>query len=155
MYLNGNTLVDGYKVNEIIYTQKETYTNICDMKGLYELTWADGTDFPEHNRNLGGKLQSLFEMRDGNNSVTLEGKISTVTGATDTPPNTIKIVRSDKDAAANFINESALLNIPSHDGEIVINGENERVVFLEGGKGGLGNMHYATSTMQAPKYASS
>ena len=34
-----------------------------------------------------------------------------------------------------------------------MSGENERVVFLEGGKGGLGNMHYATSTMQAPKYA--
>lgn len=34
-----------------------------------------------------------------------------------------------------------------------MSGENRRVVFLEGGKGGLGNQHYATSTMQAPKYA--
>lgn len=34
-----------------------------------------------------------------------------------------------------------------------MSGENKRVVFLEGGKGGLGNQHYATSTMQAPKYA--
>ncbi len=34
-----------------------------------------------------------------------------------------------------------------------MSGENQRVVFLEGGRGGLGNMHYATSTMQAPKYA--
>ena len=39
VYLNGNTLVDGYKVNEIVYTQKDTYTNICDIKGLYELGW--------------------------------------------------------------------------------------------------------------------
>lgn len=30
---------------------------------------------------------------------------------------------------------------------------NERQVILRGGRGGKGNMHYATSTMQAPKYA--
>lgn len=34
-----------------------------------------------------------------------------------------------------------------------MSGENRRQVILKGGKGGLGNMHYATSTMQAPKYA--
>ena len=32
-------------------------------------------------------------------------------------------------------------------------GENRREVILKGGKGGLGNMHFATSTMQVPKYA--
>lgn len=34
-----------------------------------------------------------------------------------------------------------------------MSGENRRVLFLKGGKGGNGNQHYATSTMQAPKYA--
>ena len=34
-----------------------------------------------------------------------------------------------------------------------LSGSNSRVVILKGGKGGNGNMHYATSTMQAPKYA--
>lgn len=34
-----------------------------------------------------------------------------------------------------------------------MSGENQREVILKGGKGGLGNMHFATSTMQAPKYA--
>lgn len=34
-----------------------------------------------------------------------------------------------------------------------MSGENRREVILKGGKGGIGNMHYATSTMQVPKYA--
>lgn len=34
-----------------------------------------------------------------------------------------------------------------------MSGENRRVVLLKGGKGGNGNQHYATATMQAPKYA--
>lgn len=34
-----------------------------------------------------------------------------------------------------------------------MSGENRRILLLTGGKGGNGNQHYATSTMQAPKYA--
>ena len=34
-----------------------------------------------------------------------------------------------------------------------MSGDNQRMVVLKGGKGGLGNQHFATSTMQAPKYA--
>ncbi len=40
-------------------------------------------------------------------------------------------------------------------GEVIadLSGENKRQVILQGGRGGNGNMHYATSTMQAPTYA--
>lgn len=40
-------------------------------------------------------------------------------------------------------------------GKIIVDmsGDNRRVVVLRGGKGGLGNMHFATSTMQVPQYA--
>lgn len=34
-----------------------------------------------------------------------------------------------------------------------MSGDNRRQIILTGGKGGLGNQHFATSTMQAPKYA--
>lgn len=34
-----------------------------------------------------------------------------------------------------------------------MSGDNRRYMILKGGKGGNGNQHYATSTMQAPKYA--
>ena len=34
-----------------------------------------------------------------------------------------------------------------------MSGENKRQIILKGGRGGQGNMHYATATMQAPKYA--
>ena len=34
-----------------------------------------------------------------------------------------------------------------------MSGDNRRQVILKGGKGGLGNQHFATSTMQIPKYA--
>ena len=34
-----------------------------------------------------------------------------------------------------------------------MSGENRRQIILKGGRGGLGNQHFATATMQVPKYA--
>ena len=34
-----------------------------------------------------------------------------------------------------------------------MSGTNRREVILRGGRGGLGNMHFATATMQVPKFA--
>lgn len=43
----------------------------------------------------------------------------------------------------------------SESGKVItdMSGDNRKFLLLKGGKGGNGNQHYATSTMQAPKYA--
>lgn len=58
--------------------------------------------------------------------------------------------------------EDLILRVPegtvireAESGKVVadMSGENRRQVVLKGGKGGLGNQHFATATMQVPKYA--
>lgn len=58
--------------------------------------------------------------------------------------------------------EDMIINVPrgtvirDTDSGLVIadmSGDNRREVILKGGRGGKGNMNYATATMQAPKYA--
>lgn len=58
--------------------------------------------------------------------------------------------------------ESLVVKVPegtvvkeAQSGKIIVDmsHENQRVVILRGGRGGKGNMNYATPTMQAPKYA--
>lgn len=58
--------------------------------------------------------------------------------------------------------EDLILKVPAgtiirelSSGKVIVDmsGDTKRFVLLKGGHGGNGNMHYATSTMQAPKYA--
>ena len=58
--------------------------------------------------------------------------------------------------------EDIILKVPegtvikeAESGKVIadMSGENRRQVILKGGRGGLGNQHYATATMQIPKYA--
>ena len=58
--------------------------------------------------------------------------------------------------------EDLILKVPegtvikdAESGKVIadMSGDNKRQIILTGGRGGLGNQHYATSTMQAPKYA--
>lgn len=58
--------------------------------------------------------------------------------------------------------EDIILKVPegtvikeAESGKVIadMSGDNRRQVVLKGGKGGLGNQHFATATMQIPKYA--
>lgn len=115
VYMNGGVLVDTYQVNKLKTVQKETYSNINDIKGCYEIKWSDGTDFRSYSTTLGGQLQALFEIRDGNNDLTLNGKVTGAPQSLDDDPCEVVVAGTN----CNDVNK---LNIPAHDGEITILG---------------------------------
>ncbi len=113
LYVNGGILLETYRVNELKVTEMDTTKAINDISGLYKVSWADGSPFNEYSSELGGKLQGLYEVRDGNNSTTLSGKIAGIENDKDG-----NIVVTMNGANINDVN---LLNIPAQDGEITIN----------------------------------
>ncbi len=110
VYIDGHCLVDTYNTNHLVVRQKDTYSNIGDIEGCYEVSWEDGTGFSCYSSQLGGKLQSLFEMRDGNNDTVVKGTVGDYDEASK------KLTITDANC-----NDIATLNIPAYDGEIVIN----------------------------------
>ncbi len=113
VYVNGGLLVDTFLMNELVVTQKESYTNINDISGIYDISWADGSGFNEYSKALGGKLQSLFEIRDGNNGTAPQGTVSDLTNNA-----AGNLILTITDCNVNDVNA---LNIPAYDGEITIN----------------------------------
>lgn len=113
VYVNGGTLVDTFNMNPLVITQKGTYGNMNDIKGLYDIGWQDGTTFNVYSKALGGQLQALFEMRDGNNATNLNGK---VTNLQNNAEGNLLLTVTETNC-----NDVQVLNIPAHDGEIIIN----------------------------------
>ena len=113
VYINGGTLVDTYKVNPLVATQKDTYSNINDITGLYDISWADGSSFNLHSTSLGGQLQACIETRDGNNATNLNGKVE---GLQNNANGNLVLTVTETNC-----NDVQVLNIPAHDGEITIN----------------------------------
>ncbi len=106
--LNGKTLVDTYEYNALKATPQESSVNQNDVEGLYTLSWEDGQNFDSTSNTLGGKLQALFEMRDGNNKVNFNGTGNGTNGST-----TLTVTKAN-------INDEINLNIPDSDGKIVV-----------------------------------
>ena len=72
------------------------------------------------------------------------------------------VSRAARDAATEKTAEDIVFKVPegtvvkeAESGKVIadMSGDNRRQVILKGGRGGLGNQHFATSTMQIPKYA--
>lgn len=113
VYMNGGVLVDTFNANTLVLTQKETYSNISDIKGLYDIQWKDGSSFNVHGNSLGGQLQAVFEMRDGNNGTNLNGKVS---GLQNNANGNLVLTVTETNC-----DDVRALNIPASDGEIIIN----------------------------------
>lgn len=65
--LGEGILVDTTKYNTINYKSAQNKVSQNDVDNLYELEWSYGQEFDSHSPILGGRLQGLFEIRDGNN----------------------------------------------------------------------------------------
>lgn len=74
--LGGNILVDTYSYKTISVEASTTKDNQCDIQNLYNLKWSDGQTFNIRSTILGGKLQALFELRDGNNGENFTAKLT-------------------------------------------------------------------------------
>ncbi len=73
-------LVDGndYRELECVARDNNESINQSDCKGLYDIKWSDETDFNLYSTMIGGKLQGLIEMRDGNNTENFRGIVDSV-----------------------------------------------------------------------------
>lgn len=108
--LNGATLVDTNDYNTIQYEARDTYNSMNDIDNLYALKWSTGLDFGIHDTDLGGKLQALFDLRDGNNGEVFEGKATGTKGKTE-------LTITDVNSLGSSLFK---LDIPASDGIIVI-----------------------------------
>lgn len=86
----GQMLVDGseYRGMECVARAPYEKANQTDIDGLYDIYWEDGQKFNLYNVAMGGALQGLVQMRDGNNGENFIGEIigtgTTAGGAQDT-----------------------------------------------------------------------
>ena len=112
--INGAILVDEMEFNELMVVPRSENVNQTDVEGLVDVFWkcADGTAGEKFDAlHTEGKLQGLFEIRDGNNGENFSGNIEAVT---ENPSSvTIKLEKS-----IHVYN----LNVPSQ-GIITLNGK--------------------------------
>ena len=104
-------LVDTYDWNSLTVTPRPEKINQSDLEGIYELEWNSGQRFD--GLHCGGRMQALYEVRDGNSGQYFFGKASGDAGS-----NIITVT----DTSINSVDK---LHIPER-GTIVI-GEKEYV----------------------------
>lgn len=78
--IDGATLVDGILYNTLQVVPRKHKANQNDADGLYDIYWDNGQKFASDSPTLGGRLQALFEIRDGNNQFNLQGKVNATAG---------------------------------------------------------------------------
>ena len=115
-------LVDTFNYNTLVLEARTTRDNQNDAAGLYDISWSNGVDFPLNNKALGGTLQALLELRDGNNKENFAGELTKYTkgDAKVGGKDSLTITSSEKYSWPNAT-DLDLLNIPESKGVININ----------------------------------
>ncbi|MCD7824815.1 MAG: flagellar hook-associated protein FlgK [Clostridiaceae bacterium] len=109
--IGGTVLVDTYETNTLIYETTGTTNAQNDYSNLYTLRWSNGADFDMYDSELGGKLQGLIEIRDGNNGEYFSGTVTD--GA---KGSTTITIQGDSEVSTSLFK----LDIPETDGVITV-----------------------------------
>lgn len=115
--ISGNQLlVDNIDYRSLSCQAREIHetVNQSDVQGLYEINWSDEIPFNLYNTMIGGKLQGLIELRDGNNTENFRGKIEEVKVA----EGTVKI-KADLD----YLKDLDKCTLSAHGGRISLGSE--------------------------------
>lgn len=111
---------------------------------------AGGPDGGDGGR--GGDI--IFEVYDGLNTLTDFRHIRKYVAQNGEPGGKKRCHGADGKDLVIRVPEGTVIR-DAESGKVIVDmsGENRRMIVLRGGKGGVGNMHFATATMQAPNYA--
>lgn len=84
----GQLLLDTSEYNELECVARKSYekVNQTDIDGLYDVYWKNGDKFNLHSTVVGGALQGLIEMRDGNNGENFTGTVTGIGSQSMTDP---------------------------------------------------------------------
>lgn len=111
----GQTLVDGAEYNGLGCRARASYekVNQTDIDGLYDVYWADGQQFNLYNSVMGGNLQGLVQMRDGNNGEYFNGKVESIGRTEDDKQDTVTI-----SVTQNYLQDLNFCNLSDQGGII-------------------------------------
>lgn len=89
----GQKLVDGTEYNGLECKARASYekVNQTDIDGLYDVYWKDGQKFNLYSSVMGGNLQGLVQMRDGNNGEYFNGKVEAIGRTPDDKNDTVTV----------------------------------------------------------------
>ncbi len=89
----GQLLVDGSSYNELECQARANYEaeNQSDALGLFDIVWKNGNEFSMGSQQIGGQLQGLIAVRDGNNGENFKGTVTAVDKNAQTGKNEITI----------------------------------------------------------------
>ncbi len=103
----GQTLVDTNEYNalECVARKTEEKVNQSDIDGLYDVYWVANKltgeladEFNLYNASLGGELQGLVQLRDGNNGENFQGTVVSPIGTVTKDNKTYKTVKVEVNA---------------------------------------------------------